>query len=801
LISSRYAKSPSLAALVTIMAVVAIVPYIALQLKAIATSFHLVVGLQPGEDDGHFSDAVYRTAFWAAAGLAVFTIVFGVRNLDVNARHHGVVAAIALEALVKLSALIAVGLFAVYGVAGGVEEAFKNPPKAIADPDSLFGPRWVALTFLAGIAIICLPRQFHVTVVENVSLSHGRVAAWLFPTYLLLTSLFVLPIAAVGHATLPTGSDPDFYVLSLPLAMDQTWLTLFVFLGGFSSATSMVVISCIALSTMISNHLIMPLALGATQEQTREEHSGPADVRAFLLSARRISVTLILFMGFLYFRLSSGATPLASIGLVSFAGVAQFFPALLAALFWRRATARGAFVGLLAGFVIWAYTLFLPTFETHGALEGLFGWHWMRPNALFGLEGLDPLIHSLFWSLLINTLLLFLGSLQRPATALERVQSVMFIEPSRGDGANPFLQRTATANDLFAVAQRIIGDEDAHALFNQHRRRQGLDTDWPVADDTLITDVEKRIARAVGAASARAMINRVVSGETASLDSLMRIADENAELVHYSQQLETQSAQLSKTAHQLREANQQLLQLDEQKDEFLSQVSHELRTPMTSLQAFSEILLEDRELDEEQRAHFVGVIHRESLRLTRILDQILDLNQLERRRIDLKLTEVSPDDVIERAVTASVPPLGERSLTVTRTNAPPGLLVRADADRLQQVVMNVLSNAQKYNDNPDAAIWIEPRPRGEFLDIFISDNGSGVSKEDQARIFLKFARAPRAMREGVGGVGLGLAICGEIMRLHRGDISLAKSEYGGATFGISVPIARAAVESQRATDL
>ena len=349
LISSRYGKSPALAVLVTLIAVTATTPYIALQLQSLTRSYQVI------SNDTN----VAATSFWIAAGLALFTILFGTRNLDANERHHGVVAAIALEAIVKFLALFAVGLFVAIS-AGGLGEIFADvPADVVYGGDDVYGARWVTLTFLSAAAIICLPRQFQVTVVENVNERHLATASWLFPAYLFGMCLFIMPIAIYGTKIMPADANPDLYVLTLPLALDRSDLALLAFIGGFSSATSMVIVAAIAVSTMVSNHIVMPIALRLIPQG--KEVSG--DVRNLLLISRRFSIAAILGLGFLYFQLSGGSDALAAIGLIAFAGVAQFLPALIGGVFWRGGTALGALSGLGTGAVLWAYTLLLPSFD------------------------------------------------------------------------------------------------------------------------------------------------------------------------------------------------------------------------------------------------------------------------------------------------------------------------------------------------------------------------------------------------------------------------------------------------------
>ena len=453
MLSSRYGKSGSLAAVASVMAVLAATPYIALQLQSLTLSYETITGRSPEQDP--------RVAFWAAAGLALFTILFGTRTLDENERHHGVVAAIAAEAVVKLAAVIAVGIFAVFSVAGGVGEAFKGMTSESLRLDAAFGPRWMTLLFLSATAVICLPRQFQVTVVENSDESHLVTASWMFPLYMLLISLFVLPIAAVGAATLPQGANPDLYILALPLQQGSYALATLTFIGGLSAATSMVIVSTIALSTMVSNHIVAPLLL---RSLARRGVQRSGDVQTMLLSTRRVAMVMILALGYVYFRVSGRSDALAATGLISFCGVAQFLPALLAGIFWRNATRAGAMTGLALGFALWCYTLYLPSFDGAFILsaatiaDGPFGIAALRPNALFGSEErCAGSRHA--WSLGVNTAALVLVSLCTRQSPLERLQGTLFVDAFRSESSQTLglVRRSAAGADLFILAQRILG--------------------------------------------------------------------------------------------------------------------------------------------------------------------------------------------------------------------------------------------------------------------------------------------------------------------------------------------------------
>ena len=790
-VSSRYGKSDSVAAIVTILALLAAAPYIALQIKAIATSFQ-VLGAATEDPTGSAASATpdFVIAFWITVGLAIFTILFGTRRVDVSERHFGVVAAIAVEALVKLVALVAVGLLAVYGVADGPEEVFARMTASTAHSGEEFGIRWVGLIILSGAAIVCLPRQFQVAFVENENESHLFTAAWLFPLYLFVLSLCVLPIAIMGQAILPEGSNPDMFVLTMPIAAGRTDIALLAFLGGFSSGTSMVIVSCIALSTMISNHILMPLAL---RSPTWQQGAG-GDVQRFLLVSRRIAICFILALGFLYLRTGATGAGLASIGLIAFAGAAQVLPALLGALYWEGANRRGAILGLFAGGMVWAYTLFLPNL-LHGVLwwdilaeQGPFGLTLLRPGALFGLQTDDALMHALFWSLLLNTLALTVGSLSRLPTPIERLQAALFVRVFSDRGGSGALRgRAASADQLFDLAQRIMGADRAYGIFRSYALSRGQTTEFPFVDDAFIAHLERRMAASVGAASARAMILSATGSETISLDELVRIADETARLMEYTAEVTRKSDEISRAAAQLTAANERLKALDRQKDEFLSHVSHELRTPMTSIRSFTEILVGTPDLDPEERRRFIGIINAESIRLTGLLDEILDMAVVESGDTERTLEPIDPERALDQALDACLGLSRTAGVRVETTRVDRSVRVMGNLARLNQVFINVLSNGIKYGTSDDPVIHVESRIEGSDYVVVIADNGPGVPEAETRAIFDKFSRG----RAGATaqGAGLGLAISHAIIARFGGTLRLLPGTTG-ARFEIRLAVAQ-----------
>jgi len=797
-LSARYGKSEGLSALVTVMALLGVTPYIALQLKAVAAGFDALggAGAETGSPlltgEGLFAD----TGFWVAVCMATFVILFGTRNLGADERHPGVVAAIAFESIVKLFSLAAVAAFATYGLHDGVQDLFAgaNSQEAVR---RLFGfqdgfeARWVATLFLAAAAIVCLPRQFQVAVVENSDERHLATASWLFPLYMLLISMCVIPIAISGMTLLPASANPDLYVLDVPLSSGQGGLALFAFIGGLSAATSMVIVASIALSIMISNHLVTPVLL-------RLPFFTDPEVRDFsktLLRVRRLSIVAILSLGFAYYDHTGTTRPLASIGLISFAGAAQFLPLLIGAVYWKGGTRLGAMAGLIAGFLLWAYLLVIPSFASVSDVfvdlveQGPFGIAFLKPDALFGFTGWDHLVHGLLWSLTANVLCFVVVSLATNQSALERLQGAIFVDAfdTRRSGVQGAIQRSATTGDLFQLTQHILGYQRAERIFREYALSQGRGHKMPSPNPALIAYIERQLANSVGAATARTLVSRVVKGETMNVETVIELLDETQEAIRYSRELERKSRELEDTAAQLRLANEQLTRLDKLKDEFLSQISHELRTPMTSIRLFSEILMSPDELDEEQIRRFIGIIQHESDRLTRLLDDMLDLGRMEAGQVDWEIGPVDARAAAAEAVTTMTGLAQSRGAEIVNLLDDEPMMVDANRDRLTQVLINLLSNAIKFNDQTSPTAWIEPGDSGAgYLEIRVRDNGPGIPKEDLPNLFSKFARGWNERSRHGTGSGLGLAISNQIMDHLGGKLVLlaAGPKDGGTCFAV-----------------
>ena len=802
-VASRYGKSALLGGLVTVIAVVGILPYISLQLKAISTSFQIllqypeIVMPQKIGTAGILND----TAFYIAIFLAFFSVVFGTRQLDVAERHEGMVAAIAFESLVKLIAFIAVGIYVTFFMFNGPSDIFGQAMKqpqlaALATP---FGGvagnyvSWIWLTILSMLAIMFLPRQFQIAVVENVDEKHLNKAVWLFPVYMLAINLFVLPIAFGGLLHFPEGNiNADTFVLTLPMSQKQEFLALLVFIGGLSAATGMVIVETIALSTMVCNDLVMPPLLRFTRARFMQHE----ELSNLLLDIRRAAIASILMLGYFYYLLAGEAYALVSIGLISFAAVAQFAPAVIGGMYWRNGTRAGALAGLSAGFFVWGYTLMIPAFAQSGwssvtlIEQGPFGIELLKPLQLFGLKGLDQTTHAMIWSMMANVGAYVLVSLMGRQSAAERIQATLFVDVLSQTGERTgFWRGTASASSLQTLVGRFLGPARAAELFDSYAQSRGVAAaDELDADARLVRFAEIQLAGAIGASSARAMVSSVVQEEPLGVDEVMAIIDEASQAIAYSQKLEEKQTELEAATRDLRDANARLKELDRLKDDFIATVTHELRTPLTSIRAFSEILHDNPELNIEERSKFLGILVKESERLTRLINQVLDLAKLESGAAEWQNVTLDFRDIVNDAAdtTSQLFKVKNVKLDVNLPDAP--IPVTADRDRLMQVMLNLLTNSIKFCDAERGVVRVTVSRDAKSVRVDVHDNGIGIAKENQELIFEKFRQVGDALTDKPPGTGLGLAICRQIVGHFGGRLWVNSEPACGATFSFSLPM-------------
>ncbi|MGD9915392.1 MAG: PAS-domain containing protein [Rhizobiaceae bacterium] len=540
-LGARYGKSFAVAGIATLIAIVGAVPYIALQLKAISGSVSLMVEHYSGAPPS-FDPFVSDISLIVALLLAIFAVLFGTRHADATEHQDGLVLAVAVESVVKLAAFLAVGCFVFFFLLGSPGELISAigdnaaAREAMSYETSL--DTWIVLSCLSGFAIIMLPRQFYVMIVEHRHDSELRRAKWIFPLYLVAINLFVLPIALAGLTFVGDRTSADLYVLSTPLLAGQDFLAMAAFIGGLSAATAMVIVECVALSIMVSNDLIIPLFV---RRLLKTEKPETEDWSALILNVRRAAIFAILVVAFLYYRESTSNARLASIGLMSFAAIAQLAPSFFGGLVWRGANSRGATLGMVAGIVVWAYTLLYPSLagpDAEVVRNGLFGLESLRPQALFGTGG-EPLNHGVLWSLAINTLFYVLGSLSRSAQPFERIQAAVFVPRDASPVPNLMRFRTAvTVNDLKDTIARYLGAERTERSFQTFQKQEGTTLDGGLpANTSVIRFSEQLLASAVGSSSARLILSLLFQRNDRSSRDAFRLLDDATEALHQNRDL------------------------------------------------------------------------------------------------------------------------------------------------------------------------------------------------------------------------------------------------------------------------
>jgi len=813
-IASRYGKSPVLGGAVTIIAVMGVIPYIALQLKAISTGFLMINQYPDISVSFNFANipVLGDTAFYVAVTLALFAILFGTRHLEATERHEGLVAAIAFESIVKLAAFLTVGIFATYYLHHGFADLFQKvanlsdlkqttslatdqPINYFKDILTIGAPEatyidWSIYLFLSMMAILFLPRQFQVMVVENVNEEHLNRAIWLFPLYLLAINIFVLPVALAGILHFSDASNADWFVLMLPMAEKHQLLALFVYLGGMSAATGMVIVETVALSTMICNDLVMPVLIRLPITAL----SGQSDLRGLLLIIRRVSIALVLMLGYAYFHTIGEFYALVSIGLLSFAAVAQFAPAMLGGIFWKGGTRAGALSGLIAGFTVWAYTLPLSYLVQAGLFpesfvtEGPFGIELLRPHQLFGLQHLNPISQSVFWSMLFNVSAYIGVSVMSRPRAVEATQAAFFVEVfkySSETGDSLFWRGTASLPALQSLLRRFLGRSRADNALDDYAQKRNINwSQYLTADADLVSYAERLLTGAIGSASARVMVSSVVKEEPLGIEEVLNILDETRQVIAYSRELENATAEL-------KEANAQLQELDRLKDDFISTVSHELRTPLTSVRSLSEILHTNPNIDSDQIEKFTGIIIKESDRLIRLISQVLDYEKIESAQIAWSVASLNLAEVIKDAVASTRQLIQDKNIKINLDIDPRIPSVAGDRDRLVQVLVNLISNAVKFCEASRGDITVRLRTKAAHLLIQVEDNGIGIKPENLNRIFEPFHQIKNPTRGRPVGTGIGLTITKRIIDFHHGRIWAESTSGQGATFSFTLPINRA----------
>src|SRR5215468_3289054 len=851
-LASRYGKSRAVGVTATLFATIGVLPYIALQLQAVSATFRSIAA--PTPVGGSLPGVVHTdTSLIVAALMALFTILFGVRNVHASEQHRGMMLAIAFESVVKLLALLVMGPFVLFVLFDGPSDLVAQVARApeVAERVMREGSplTWVVTTLLSAMAFLCLPRQFHVAVVEHGHPASLRTARWLFPVYLLLINVFVVPIAAAGLLLLGSQVGPDLYVLQLPLARGQSWLSAFVFIGGLSAATSMVIVACMALSGMIGNELVMPYLL-------RRQAGAARAMGPLVVFVRRAAVVLILMAGYAYERIISGYLPLASIGLISFCAVANFAPGVVLGLYWRRAHRYGVVAGLAGGFVIWLYALLLPTLRQSAG-----GGHVapLQPYLPAPLAELDPVGQSFVVGILVNTLLLVGVSLLVRARGADAEQAAGFVlGPDKLEEGPEQPQRQAPADaariaELRELLARFVGSERAlRALAGE-----------PLSIDMALGRTERVLSGTLGAASARIIVAAFSRRGRLLPRRARALIDEASEAIRYNYEIlrntldhvgmgiaafdrdgrleifnDRFTTLLSRadrvvelrldplpgggfvatcndvtarvrTAQALRDSDRQLRQAAETLEQRVVARTAELEASRAEAEAAnlgktrfiaaaSHDLLQPLHaarlftaamIDRTPDNDLAGKIDASLGAVESLLDALLDISKLDAGAFKPEKRPFALQPLFESLATAFAPVAARRGveLVVVPTHA----FVDTDPAFLRRILQNLLSNALRYGraEGRPARVLLGCRRAGDGLRIEVRDNGPGIAGDKQAIIFDEFVRLQAeddAPREE-RGLGLGLAIVDRIARMLELPIGLVSEPGRGSTFSVTVP--------------
>lgn len=788
-ISSRYGKNISLGMIVSIFCIIGIIPYIAIQLKAISSSVNLLTGYS-NVQQSIFTDST----FYISLGLAFFIIVYGIRNIDTTERHTGVVSAIAFESLVKLVAFIAVGIFVCFVLFDGVTDIFQQASsrevlqKHFTFNESTTPLSWFLISLVSALALLLLPRQFQVSVVENTNVNHVKKAMWMFPLYLFLINLFVLPIALAGIISFPNGIDYDMLLLHFPIQHHQTALMLIVFLGGFSAATGMVIVEIIALTTMISNNLIVPILLS-----NQGLKSNPVHIGKTILLSRRVGVVLLLLFAYFFEKIVAENYSLVSIGLISFVAVAQFAPSVLFGLYWKEANRIAAVASIVTGFSVWFFTLILPSLSNgQDAIasivqHGLFTISILKPTSLMGMQGLDSISHGIFWSLLLNVIVFVVVSFNTKQSIEEEHQAHLFVDSTSDEGSieQSIWKGITLLKDVKNVLSNFIGLERTKILLEGYANRHSIILDKEKeADARIVNFAERILGGVIGSASSRLMISSVTKDEKVHLNEVIDIVKESQQFIELNKELRKKSIELEKASNELSKANSQLKQMDELKNEFLYTVTHELRTPLTSIRALSEIIYDNPDLEEDQKQAYLDIIILETEKLSHLITQVLNLEKYESGRQKIHPSSFDIKKLTTEIIKSLSALSAKRNLNINIICQDSTILLHADKDLIHQVIYNLLSNAIKF---AATSIDIYILPNMDEIEIKVKDDGDGVNETDKDLLFDKFYQSKQSHLQKPVGSGLGLAICKKIIELHHGKISVENNKGKGACFTFVVP--------------
>ncbi|WP_034683207.1 ATP-binding protein [Chryseobacterium piperi] len=784
-ISLRYGNSRSFCAIITIVCLFAIVPYIGLQIKAISETFHLVTETPMSKN------ILTDNATFVVILIALFSSYYGTRYVDASEKRLGIISAIALESFLKLFFIIILGLFVIYFVFDGFSDIYEKAShfKDFKEKNTFNGVEgalnWMILCMISATAICILPRQFHTAIVENRQEKHIKTAIWFFPLYLLIFTIFIFPIAWGGRLIFDGQNvNPEFYSILIPQHFNNTLITVLVFLGGLSSSISMIIISAITLSIMLSNNLIIPYGLlGKFKSENESQNTRN------ITNIRKISIFALVLMAFAFYKYFILKTSLDSVGLISFVVIAQLAPAFFGALFWKRGSYKGAVTGLIAGLIICYFGLIIPQYyfsynqEFKGALRDLY-----MAFDFFNIPYLSRIPEIFFWSILINIGLFTIISVSIKGNYRERNFAELYVDIDKyiQNHENAFIWRgTAYVSDIKNILERFLGKKKTEQALRIFNLKYNIDSETETADSRFIKFSENLLAGRIGTASAKILIEGVTKEDKISLKEVLNILEESKENISLNKKLIEKSDELKQLSDELTAANENLIIKDRQKDDFLDSVAHELRTPITAIRSAGEILADDDDIPLEIKKEFLHNIITESDRLSEIINDILYLDKLEHGEIALNVNQNNIIETYKKSLNPLLHLIQQKDIHVCDVNLLQQHLFEYDEPRMIQLFQNILGNALKFTDE-QGIIQTKFYEKENHLIITIFNTGKMIPEEDLTLIFNKFYQSRNQNILKPTGSGLGLAICKKIIEAHKGSIQ-AENTGLGVTFTIVLP--------------
>lgn len=784
-ISLRYGNSRSFSAIITIVCLLAIVPYIGLQIKAISETFHLVT------ETPISNNILTDNATFVVILIALFSSYYGTKYVDASEKRLGIISAIALESFLKLFFIIILGLFVIYYAFDGFSDIYEKASKfedfkAKNTFNGIEGAmNWMVLCLISGTAICILPRQFHTAIVENRQEKHIKTAIWFFPLYLLIFTIFIFPIAWGGRLIFEGQNvNPEFYSILIPQHFDNTLITVLVFLGGLSSCISMIIISAITLSIMLSNNLIIPYGLlGKFKSENEVQNTRN------ITNIRKFSIFALIIMAFGFYKYFILKTSLDSVGLISFVVIGQLAPAFFGALFWRRGTYKGAVIGLLAGLAICYFGLIIPQYyfsynqELKGVLREMY-------NAFdfFSISFLSKIPQIFFWSMLVNTALFTIISVSVKGNYRERNFAELYVDIDKyiQNHENAFIWRgTAYVSDIKNILERFLGKNKTEQALRIFNLKYSIDSQTETADSRFIKFSENLLAGRIGTASAKILIEGVTQEDKISLKEVLNILEESKENITLNKKLTEKSEELKQLSDDLKNANESLIIKDRQKDDFLDSVAHELRTPITAIRSAGEILADDDDIPLDIKKEFLNNIITESDRLSEIINDILYLDKLEHGEIALNIQQNNILETYKKSVNPLLHLIQQKNIHLSEVNLLNQFIFEYDEARMIQLFQNILGNALKFTDD-QGTIQTKLSEKENELMIKIFNTGKTIPEEDLEMIFDKFYQSKNQNILKPIGSGLGLAISKKIVQAQGGTIKAENSGLG-VTFTITLP--------------